>query len=139
MAKKKSVGQNPGSFETALGKPKTLKAATTSSIPAAPAATVKTAAPIAPIAAKADITIDCPVEGEIITGRTYTFRLSAIHPRSVEVSFDGKDWKSCRESVGYWWYDWSGFQAGPYSMAARMTDKNGKVSKAQVRRFTALI
>jgi len=24
-------------------------------------------------------------------------------------------------------------------MAARMTDKNGKVSKAQVRRFTALI
>jgi hypothetical protein len=122
MPKKKSVGE----------------AVVKTDVPAArkPQAAAKATAPAA---VKTSLIIDYPLEREIVASPVYTFRLSALEPRSVEVSLDGSEWRPCRESVGYWWYDWSGYQGGTYTLEARMTDRNGKTVKSKPRQFTALI
>lgn len=97
----------------------------------------KTAKAVA--SAKTSLIIDYPLEREIISNSVYTFRLSALKPQSVEVSLDGKEWRPCRESVGFWWYDWAGYQGGTYTLLARMTDRNGKAVKSKPRQFTAII
>ena len=105
----------------------------------APAPKAKRAAAPKASAKSSSIVIDYPLEGEIVTSANYTMRLSALTPRSVEVSLDGKEWRPCRESVGYWWYDWSGYASGPYSLHARMTDASGRSVKVRgVRQFTVL-
>jgi hypothetical protein len=100
-------------------------------------------APDAPVTAKSEpkaaLTIDYPMEGEIVTSPVYTFRLGAVEPKSVEISLNGGTWSPCREMVGNWWFDWSSYQAGAYSLSARMTDKNGKTTKTKTRSFTVLI
>lgn len=103
------------------------------------AATVKSPAAEKGNRAAASLIIDFPLEREIIASPVYTFRLSALAPASVEVSFDGQEWRPCRESVGFWWYDWSGYQGGTYTVQARMTDKNGRLTSSKLRQFTAII
>ena len=88
---------------------------------------------------KSVLTIDYPMEGEIVTSPVYTFRLTALEPKSVEIALNGGAWSGCREMVGNWWFDWSGYQAGAYSLSARMIDKNGKTVKTKTRSFTVLI
>jgi hypothetical protein len=107
--------------------------------PASFATATATAVKPEPTAEKATLVLDYPLEGEILTSHSYCIRLTALQPRSVEICLDGKRWLSCRESVGHWWYDWSGFRSGGYTITARMTDKNGKVSKTKDRQFTVLI
>jgi uncharacterized protein YegJ (DUF2314 family) len=116
--------------------PKAVSASTSfAAATAAPAASAKPAL----AAEKASLVLDYPLEGEIVTSHSYCIRVTAQEPRSVEICLDGKRWFSCRESVGHWWYDWSGFRSGGYTITARMTDKNGKVSKTKDRQFTVLI
>ena len=111
------AGSSPSSFASAIAAPATS----------------------APTAEKASLVLDYPLEGEIVTSHSYCIRLTALQPNSVEICLDGKKWLFCRESVGHWWYDWSGFRSGGYTITARMTDKNGKVSKTKDRQFTVLI
>lgn len=108
-------------------------------------------APKAPKAQKQSIVVDFPVEREIVTSPTYAFRISTTAVQGVQVSIDGKDWQPARESVGFWWYDWSGYAAGPHTIEARIpSDKPGRSLAATVpsgkrflkskpRQFTALI
>lgn len=85
------------------------------------------------------VIIDYPLEREIISAPVYTFRLSALTPESVEISFDGQEWRPCRESVGFWWYDWAGYQGGTYTVQARMVGKDGRITSSKLRQFTAII
>lgn len=85
------------------------------------------------------VIIDYPLEREIISSAVYTFRLSALTPASVEISFDGQEWRPCRESVGFWWYDWAGYQGGTYTVQARMVGQDGRITSSKLRQFTAII
>jgi hypothetical protein len=88
---------------------------------------------------KAYVVIDYPVEGEIVTSPHYAFRIGAGGAERVEISFDGKQWSPCRESAGYWWYDWSGYEAGPRILRARLLAQGRPPLKSKPRHFTVLI
>lgn len=88
--------------------------------------------------ARAYVVIDYPLEGEIVTSAAYTVRLGAGGAERVEVSFDGKEWQPARESVGYWWYDWTGYGAGAHTVVARAYAGKRAV-KSKPRSLTVLI
>jgi hypothetical protein len=105
----------------------------------------------APVVAKASVSearteysgthyvgVDFPQVGEILTSPHYAIRVSTSATEGVEISIDGKEWQPCRESVGYWWYDWSGFGAGVHTVVTRILV--GKRSlKSKPRSFTAIV
>ena len=74
---------------------------------------------------EADIQIDYPQEGEVVGSGHYTVRISAVDVLDVEVSIDEGPWQACRESAGYWWFDWSGYDSGPHEMMVRGIDSEG--------------
>ncbi|MDE2293807.1 MAG: hypothetical protein KGL53_17255 [Elusimicrobia bacterium] len=79
--------------------------------------------------------VDFPAEGECVTSPDYTFRIQAGQARRVEVSINGSLWEPCRRSVGYWWYDWSGYAPGRHQLVARMEDMAGRHHVARPRKF----
>ncbi len=83
--------------------------------------------------------IDYPLEGEIITSAWYSVRIGASQTDRVEVSFDGKAWQPCRQSNGFWWYDWSGYGSGAHSVSARVFVNGKPPLKSKARQFTVLI
>lgn len=77
--------------------------------------------------AKPIIRIDYPKEGEEITSPQYTFRIGvSAAVEGVEIAINDKPGRNCRESCGYWWYDWSGYKTGEYQVVARVRAKGGK-------------
>jgi len=91
-----------------------------------------------PAKQKRYVRVDYPMEGEMITYRTYTFRLSARPAERVEISIDGEEWLPCRQSVGYWWYDWCHFSAGLHSLQARIASAGNRELKSKPRQFIVL-
>lgn len=87
---------------------------------------------------KTYVVVDFPLAGEIITTPSYTMRVGASAASNVEISVDEKEWQSCRFSVGYWWFDWAGYESGPHQVSARLTDESGKTVKSKPRRFMVL-
>lgn len=79
---------------------------------------------------EADLTIDFPQEGEVITSSHYTIRISATEASDVEVSINEGPWQACRESAGYWWFDWSSYESGPHEIMARGVDREGDLIEA---------
>jgi hypothetical protein len=84
------------------------------------------------------VTVNYPQEGEIITSGHYTFRILTSAMENVDVSIDGKEWQPCRECVGFWWYDWSGYGAGAHTIVARIA-AGKRFMKSKARSFTVLI
>jgi len=82
--------------------------------------------------------VDYPQEGEIVTSDSYVFRVSTSATDRVQISLDGKEWKPCRESVGFWWYDWSGYGSGAHTLLARIA-VGKRLMKSRPRSFTVLI
>ena len=71
--------------------------------------------------------IEFPRQDETIVSPTYTLRVAA--PAGVEaldVSIDQGAWKACREDVGSWWFDWSGYADGEHEVIARIRGRNGR-------------
>lgn len=91
-----------------------------------------------PARKKRYIQIDYPMEGEMIAGYTYTFRISASPTEKVEISIDNQEWSPCRLSVGYWWYDWCRFSAGAHFLRARIPSKGKRDLKSKPRQFSVL-
>ncbi len=82
------------------------------------------------------VQVQFPGEGEVISGLSYTFHISAAPgTEGVEVSIDNGDWMPCREALGLWWYDWSGFDKGEHELAARTQMGDGISANAAPRRF----
>jgi hypothetical protein len=69
------------------------------------------------------VAVDYPFEGEAVKTGHYSIRLTAAGADVAQVRLDGGEWVECRESVGYFWHDWTP-QSGPVSIEARA--KKGK-------------
>jgi hypothetical protein len=84
------------------------------------------------------VSVDYPQVGEILTSGEYAIRISTSATEGVDISIDGKEWQPCRESVGFWWYDWSGFGAGVHTVVARIS-VGKRTLKSKPRSFTAIV
>ena len=72
------------------------------------------------------IALDYPQKGEAVMSDHYTLRLTVPEGAAfVEVSIDDGAWQPCRFSVGHWWYDWSGYEAGRHTLRARTLGADG--------------
>ena len=80
---------------------------------------------------------DFPREGELLTSDSYTVRIYAETPLAVELSLDGSPWQACRESLGFWWYDWAGFLPGRHELKVRRLGEDGRWLESSVRAVTA--
>lgn len=59
--------------------------------------------------------------------REYTFRVAAPEAADeVDVSINQGPWQPCRRAVGYWWFDWSGFEPGEHEVVSRARAKKGR-------------
>ena len=83
------------------------------------------------------VRVEYPNESEVISHSSYTFRIATTPGTdNMEVSIDGGAWMSCRESLGSWWYDWSGFDKGSHELVARTRMGDGLSINSAPRRFT---
>lgn len=82
-------------------------------------------------------TLDFPKRAEKIVAAAYTLRFTVpAEVRRVEVSIDEGPWRACREAVGHWWYDWSGYENGAHAVAARHEAPEGRWVAALPRKIT---
>ena len=85
----------------------------------------------------ASVRVEFPKEHETVSGPDYTFSIFAPQDSaSVDLCIDKGDWLACRESVGLWWYDWSGFDDGEYEAVARIRKADGTVLLSERRIFS---
>jgi hypothetical protein len=89
----------------------------------------------APVEARPAVAFDFPARGERVASREYSLRMTAWEPGAVEVSIDDGAWRPCRQAVGYWWHDWSGYRAGPHSARARVGGHRAPASVSERREF----
>ncbi|MHB0996046.1 MAG: hypothetical protein ACYC2I_06730 [Elusimicrobiales bacterium] len=83
------------------------------------------------------VALDHPQQGEKITSPQYTFRVGALGDiERVEISINQGPWQVCRYSVGYWWYDWTGYGRGRYQAAVKAVAKDGRVATCEPVKFT---
>lgn len=86
--------------------------------------------------APAPVAIDYPQRQDVILSSSYSFRIAADPELThVEVSIDEGPWQACRRSVGYWWYDWSGFAPGRHQLLARGRGPAGRIAVTAPRQF----
>lgn len=83
------------------------------------------------------VRVECPREGEVVAQPAYAFHIAATPGiLGVEVSIDQGRWVICREALGLWWYDWSGFDKGDHEVVARARISDGISTNSSPRRFT---
>ncbi len=82
-----------------------------------------------------EIEIAYPTEDEVIGQPWYTLQVVSPGARGVEVSIDGGNWNPCRESLGLWWFDWSGFSSGAHEVRARRISGDERPAISRRRRF----
>ena len=80
------------------------------------------------------LAVEYPQEGEVVSSSRYTFRIDADAPR-VEIAIDGGDWRSCRRSDEYWWFDWSDYESGRHQAMVRGAPRPGGEQAARTCRF----
>lgn len=82
------------------------------------------------------IALDYPQDGARISRPHYAFRIGTLGEiENVEISLDNCAWQPCRESAGYWWYEWSGYAEGLHQVVSRARTKDGRVLTSEVRKF----
>lgn len=75
----------------------------------------------------------------MIAPTSYTFQIAAAPSIScVDIAVDGGDWKPCREALGLWWCDWSGFEKGEHTMVARTRKSDGLSTNSAPRQFSVV-
>ena len=80
--------------------------------------------------------LDHPQQGENITAPHYTFRVGTLGDITrVEISINEGPWLPCRNSVGYWWYDWSGYAGGRHQAAVRAQTKDNQEFTSEPCKF----
>lgn len=77
------------------------------------------------------IVIDHPANGEKIHPNHYTIRIGAGGGENVHISIDEGDWKPCRPSHGYYWFDWHSIEPGEHKVVAKMTLVTGNQKKSK--------
>jgi hypothetical protein len=77
-----------------------------------------------------------PAKNETVSHPSYTLQVSAGEPAaSVEVLIDEGSWQPCREALGLWWYDWSGYHASQHKVTARLCRADGTSELSEQRIF----
>lgn len=72
------------------------------------------------------LAVEYPRQNEKITSADYTVRVFAPETaKKVGISVDQGPWKSCRNAVGYWWFDWAGFEDGEHQIVVSMETSEG--------------
>lgn len=72
------------------------------------------------------LAVDYPRQNEKIISSNYTVRVFAPEgAKRVGISIDQGPWKSCRAAVGYWWYDWAGYENGEHQIVVSMETAEG--------------
>ena len=90
-----------------------------------------------PAQSRPAVRVEYPCQGEAIARPSYTLRI-AVAPGSadaVEVSIDQGAWLPCREGLGLWWYDWSGYAQGEHEITARTHTAGGGYAASTPCRF----
>jgi hypothetical protein len=83
------------------------------------------------------VRVECPGEGDVIARPSYTFKIAAMAgAEGVEVSIDRSRWMPCREALGLWWFDWSGFGRGEHELVARTRMGDDLATQSPPRRFS---
>lgn len=84
--------------------------------------------------------LDHPQQGEKITAPQYTFRIGTLGAiERVEISINTGPWQPCRNSVGYWWYDWADYATGRYQAAVRAQTKDGQKFTTEPCKFQVVL
>ncbi|HXT01231.1 MAG TPA: hypothetical protein VN915_11185 [Elusimicrobiota bacterium] len=80
--------------------------------------------------------VEYPAADEVVSSGHYTFRVAATETLvEAEISIDRGPWQPCRHACGFWWYDWTGYGAGPHQVAARGMTRDGRALNSTFRRF----
>ena len=76
---------------------------------------------------KTMLAVNFPRQNEVVSSAQYTVRVFAPESaKRVGISVDQGPWKSCRPAVGFWWYDWSGYENGEHEIIVYMETPEGK-------------
>ena len=83
------------------------------------------------------VRVEYPRQDEVIAQPHYTLRISVAPGQAdaVEVSIDQGAWLPCREGLGLWWYDWSGYSRGAHELTARTHTADGVYASSTPCRF----
>jgi len=82
------------------------------------------------------VTVDYPQQNEKINSPRYTIRVGTQGgAKNAEVSINQGPWMACRQAVGFWWYDWSGYKEGEQEVTARAKTQDGKTLVSATREF----
>ena len=100
----------------------------------------KSAAEKAPLTTDAaDAQIDFPKEGQKIATGHYAVRITAPSGLDVEINTGGTEWWGCRESVGFFWFDWWPAKPGRTVLTVRLKSGKGRWKKASERACTVTV
>lgn len=87
-----------------------------------------------------EVVVDYPKQDELVSSARYAIRISALKDaKSVEVAVDQGPWQPCRQAVGHWWYDWSGYENGEHEVVARSKTREGKCTLSDAHEFLVKI
>ncbi|MBI5245661.1 MAG: hypothetical protein HY923_00645 [Elusimicrobia bacterium] len=76
---------------------------------------------------KTMLAVNHPLQNEVITSAQYTVRVYAPEGvKRVGISIDQGKWMACRPAVGFWWFDWSGYENGEHEIIVSMETPDGK-------------
>jgi hypothetical protein len=89
--------------------------------------TAKAAKTASAVPVKHKINIDHPSHNDSISRHHYAVRISCAAPGRAELSVNGGPWMSCREAVGFCWFDWCPSDSGQHVLAVRLLDEHGHV------------
>ncbi|MBN1621641.1 MAG: hypothetical protein JW871_03520 [Endomicrobiales bacterium] len=78
------------------------------------------------------VIIDHPKQGEVVSGQHYAVRIGASDKGMVEISINDTEWQPCRQSAGYWWFDWSQPNPGNNKIIARLKNEKGRTLKKSI-------
>lgn len=85
---------------------------------------------------KTMLAVDYPRQNEVVSSAQYTIRVFAPeNAKSVGICIDQGKWMACRHSVGFWWFDWSGYSNGEHEVTVSMETPDGKRITAEPHEF----
>lgn len=88
---------------------------------------------------KGAVHVKYPRAGETVKRPSYAVQVEAPpEPVRVELRINDADWLPCREALGLWWFDWSGFEPGEHILVARVMTQDGDVLESVEREILVI-
>jgi hypothetical protein len=84
--------------------------------------------PAAKARRKGAVHVKYPRPGETVSRPHYAVQVETPpEPVRVELRVNDEDWNPCREALGLWWFDWTGFEPGAHRLVARAITRDGEL------------